>query len=169
MSRVIIVLGLVCAAFAIIVIALSLHLNLFGKSKVSDEDLLALFSSHRNEFERLRDMTISDAGPLSCITVEDLSGLPISADRQHEYRRLMDSIMTGLTIGIDRDEVFFHIAAGGFFSGGNWTEGIAYLRPIIENRCIVVSSLKELHPNSKEGVYIVPIAPSWFLIYARIS
>jgi len=85
-----------------------------------DAELVELFRSHRDAFERLAVMGMEDAATVSHVSVEALKeeslsdGLQtLSAARRSEYVRLLSRIRTNLSMGSDGYGVCFSYWSGG--------------------------------------------------------
>jgi hypothetical protein len=165
---------------ASVVLALSLSASSdFGKRDMpKDADLVDLFRSHRDAFERLATMAIEDTGTFSSISVEALNKEPLtgglqslSLERRSEYKRLLSSIKSDLVMGIDtftRSVSFSYWRGGtGLSIGRSWEKGIAYLAHGPERVGRVVPSLDK--PPLEDDVYLVPIEPKWYIMYVQLD
>jgi hypothetical protein len=84
-----IVIGLVVACVVVGAIVLRLTDPLQFKAP-SDEDLIAVFQTHRADFERLRQMAVEDLHVKSYLSESELNGISPEARRQ-EYRSRLKS------------------------------------------------------------------------------
>ncbi len=142
-----------------------------------DRELVTMFRSHREALEKLRTMALQNAGVVSYLTVSAIAGassecsgslkgiLRLSEARRSEYVRLLSSIRDDLVIGTAFDRVSFSYWYGGLglTVDRTWAKGIAYLPHGYEKVGRIVSSLDDL--PTEDGVYLVPIEGSWYVIY----
>jgi hypothetical protein len=143
-----------------------------------DADLVKLFRSHREAFQRLATMAIEDKDTFSSISVEALNKEPltgglqsVSPERRDEYKRLLSSIRSDLVMGISAFtmSVSFSYWYGGtgLSIGRSWEKGIAYLAQGPERVGRVVASLDE--PPLEDDVYLVPIETKWYIMYEQLD
>jgi len=141
-----------------------------------DAELVELFRSHRDAFERLAVMGMEDAATVSHVSVEALKeeslsdGLQtLSAARRSEYVRLLSRIRTNLSMGSDGYGVCFSYWSGGtgLSVGRSWEKGIAYLPHGYERVATQVTSLEKV--PTEDGMYVVPIEPKWYIFYSQLD
>jgi hypothetical protein len=141
-----------------------------------DSQLVELFRSHRDAFERLAVMGIEDAATVSHVSVEALKEEPLSQGlqaltpaRRSEYVRLLSSIRTGLSMGSDAYGVCFSYWSGGtgLSVGRSWEKGIAYLPHGYERVGRLATSLDK--PPTQDDIYVVPIEPKWYIYYSQLD
>jgi hypothetical protein len=141
-----------------------------------DAELITLFRSHRDAFERLASMAVEDKGVVSYLSNDTLTADPLtdgrnvlSQTRRSEYVRLLSSIRPDLVIRIDVDTISFSYSAGGtgLSIGRSWMKGIAYLPYGHEKVGVTVSGLDNL--PIEDGVYLVPIEPKWYVSFVQLD
>ena len=141
-----------------------------------DAELVELFRSHHDAFERLAIMGMKDAATVSHVSVEALKEEPLSdglhalsAARRSEYVRLLSSIRTDLSMGSDTYGVCFSYWSGGTGLSVNrsWDKGIAYLPHGYERVGAPVTSLDKV--PTQDGMYVVPIERNWYLYYSQLD
>jgi len=141
-----------------------------------DAELVELFRSHRDAFERLAIMGMEDAATVSHVSVEALKKEPLSDGlqalspaRRSEYVRLLSSIRTDLSMGSDTYGVCFSYWSGGtgLSVGRSWEKGIAYLPHGHERVGAPVTSLDKV--PTQDGMYVVPIERNWYIYYSQLD
>lgn len=141
-----------------------------------DAELITLFRSHRDAFERLASMGMEDKGVVSYLSNDTLTADPLtdgrnalSQTRRSEYVRLLSSIRPDLVIRIDGYSISFSYSAGGtgLSIGRSWMKGIAYLPYGHEKVGVTVSSLDNL--PTEDGVYLVPIETKWYVSFVQLD
>lgn len=160
-----IVIGLVVACVVVGAIVLRLTDPLQFKAP-SDEDLIAVFQTHRADFERLRQMAVEDLHVKSYLSESELNGISPEARRQ-EYRSRLKS-WPGLHVGVNYDEsVRFIFADGGRLAvGPGWAKGIEFSpqgKKLIGQRVNTLNNERML----PAGVYLKELIPEWFILYQR--
>jgi hypothetical protein len=142
----------------------------------TDNELRQLFRSHRAAFERLAVMGMQDLGLVSILSNDALNEQPLMGGRQllsparcSEYKRLLTSIKRDLVMGIDAYKIQFSYAFGGagLSVGPRRLKGIAYLPHGYEKIGSLVSNLDEV--PAEGDIYLVPIAPKWYIIYVQLD
>src|SRR5206468_8166028 len=85
-----------------------------------DAELVTLFRSHHDGFERLATMGMEDTGVVSLLSSDMLKQRPLTGGRQElsperrsEYIRLLNSISSDLVLGIDFYRITFSYSRGG--------------------------------------------------------
>ncbi len=145
-------------------------------SAPTDGQLIQLFRSHRDAFERLAAMATEDMGTVSYLSVETLSEphptdgrQNLSSARRSEYMRLLTSIRPDLVLRIATDRISFSYSSGGVGLSVNqsWIKGLAYLPSGSQRVGIVVTSLDKL--PTRDDVYLVPIEHKWYVIYVKLD
>jgi hypothetical protein len=141
-----------------------------------DAQLVELFRSHRDAFEKLASMGMEDAGTVSHLSVETLNEEPLTDGRQNlaaprrgEYKRLLSSIRSDLAMGFDPSGAFFSYWRGGtgLSIGRSWEKGIAYLPDGYEKVGILVTNLDK--PPTQDDIYLVAIEPKWYIYYSQLD
>ena len=145
-------------------------------SMPKDAQLVELFRSRRDAFERLAVMGMEDSGIVSHVSVEALKKEPLTDGRQDlsparrsEYVRLLSSIRTDLSMGSDAYGICFSYWGGGIglSVGRSWEKGIAYLPHGYERVGTPVTSLDKV--PTQDGMYVVPIEPKWYIYYSQLD
>jgi hypothetical protein len=141
-----------------------------------DAELVELFRSHRDAFERLAAMGMEDAATVSHVSVEALKEEPLSdglqalsPERRREYVRLLSGVRTGLSMGSDTYGVCLSYWGGGAGLSVNrsWEKGIAYLPHGYERVWTPVTSLDKV--PTEDGMYVVPIERNWYIYYSQLD
>jgi hypothetical protein len=140
-----------------------------------DAELVALFRSHHDAFEKLGAMGTEDTGNVSYLSAKTLNERPLtdgrqnlSPERRSEYIRLITSIKPDLVMGIDAYQISFSYSVGGALSiGPRWMKGIAYLPHGYDRVGVVVTNLDKL--PTQDDTYLVPIEPKWCIIYIQLD
>jgi len=163
--------------FALITI-LSLSAIFFGGSEPlvnmpKDAELIELFRSHRDAFERLAAMGMEDAGTVSHISIETLNKEPLTDGRQNlavgrrdEYKRLLTRIRPDLSMGIGMYGVSFSYWRG-VSRGRSCEKGITYISSSPHRVGMIVNNLDK--PPADDDVYLAPIEPNWYIIYVQLD
>lgn len=147
-----------------------------GLNMPKDAELVALFRSHRDAFEKLAAMGMEDSGIVSYLSSETLNEEPLTGGRQalsqsrrSEYARLLTSIRPDLIMGIDTYKISFSYSVGGIALsiGRSWMKGTAYLPYGHQKVGMLVDRLDKL-PN-EDGIYLVPIETKWYIIYVQLD
>ena len=141
----------------------------------TDAELVALFRSHHDAFEKLGAMGTEDTGNVSYLSAKTLNERPLtdgrqnlSLERRSEYIRLITSIKPDLVMGIDAYQISFSYSVGGALSiGPRWMKGIAYLPHGYDRVGVVVTNLDKL--PTQDDTYLVPIEPKWYIIYVHLE
>ena len=138
-----------------------------------DAELIELFRSHRDAFERLAAMGMEDAGTVSHLSIETLNKQPLADGRQNlpvtrrdQYTRLLGSIRSDLSVGIGTNGVSFsywHSVS----SGRSCEKGITYITHSPERVGMIVNNLDK-RPIEND-VYLVQIEPKWYVIYTQLD
>lgn len=138
-----------------------------------DAELIELFRSHRDVFERLAAMGMEDAGTVSHLSIETLNKEPLTDGRQNlpvirrdEYKRLLGSIRPDLSMGIGMNGVSFSHWRG-VSNGRSCEKGITYIPHGPERVGIIVNNLDKR--PAQDDVYLVPIEPKWYIIYVQLD
>jgi len=141
-----------------------------------DPELVELFRSRRDAFERLAAMGGEDTNRTTYITIETLDEEPLtdgrealSPTRRSEYKQLITSIRPDLAVLIDWYRITFSYWQGGngLSIGRTWLKGIAYLPRGYERVGTIVPNLESL--PAADGIYLVPIEPKWYIIYVQLD
>jgi hypothetical protein len=150
----------------------------FGRSEPlpnmpKDAELVELFRSHRDAFEKLAAMGMEDAATVSHLSIDTLNKEPLTDGRQNlpvgrrdEYKRLLSTIRSDLSVGIGNDGVAFaywHTVS----RGRSCEKGITYIANSPERVGIIVKNLDT--PPLENDVYLVPIEPKWYIIYSQLD
>lgn len=163
----------------VFVLTMLLLLNsvFFGRSDSllnmpKDAELMELFRSHRDAFEKLAVMGMEDAGTVSHISIETLSKEPLADGRQNlpvarreEYKRLLSSIRPDLSMGIGNGVAFSYWR--GVSRGRSCEKGITYIANSPDRVGIIVNSLDK--QPLEDDVYLVPIESKWYIIYSQLD
>lgn len=131
----------------------------------SDDKLIRIFQTHRDEFEILRQMTTEDMHEASFFSESNISKrLPPS--RRKKYKSLL-SLSHGLQVGVSYDgSVRFIFASTGQAISSGWVKGIEFI-PVTAK--LIGTRMDTLDGSEKlpAGVYLREIEPRWFLFYQR--
>ena len=131
-----------------------------------DEQLLKAFSTHRQAFDRLRQMVAEDAKQQGPIFSEDSLRDDLPASRRQEYRTLLESIQPGLVVTFDYDGIvrFIFAATGTSAIGAGSLKGIEFVPAGAQPGAIMLKSLDDVEKLG-EGVYLRPIEQGWYLLF----
>jgi len=129
-----------------------------------DHDLVALVSSHRAVFERLRRMVTEDMHKRSYFSESELGGIEPES-RRAEYESLL-RLKKGLRVTVNYDgSVRFIFATFGHSAiGPGWLKGIQFVPTGTKPKGVLVKTL-DSPQNLSAGVYLVEVEPEWFLLY----
>ncbi|HZS54928.1 MAG TPA: hypothetical protein VFA65_11025 [Bryobacteraceae bacterium] len=137
-----------------------------------DAELVELFRSHRDAFEKLAAMGMEDAGTVSHLSIETLTKEPLTDGRQNlpvirrdEYKRLLSSIRPNLSVGIGNGVAFAYWRT--VSRGRSCEKGITYIANSPERVGIIVNNLDK--QPLEDDVYLVPIEPKWYIIYSQLD
>jgi hypothetical protein len=140
-----------------------------------DQELMAIFNSHRESFEKIQQMATDDAEHGLYLDAPYLGeGSKFTASRQQEYKTLISDIKPGLHVSIDGREkgMSFTFAGGGLLAiGPGWEKGINYEPNDFTNKNryigIISTNLDNVRIFEPGTTYIRPIETNWFIFYHR--
>jgi hypothetical protein len=135
----------------------------------TDRELVALFRTHRESFERLRTMALQDTRSVSYLSTDTLDHNFLSAARRKEYADLLSAIRSDLVMRIDPLDISFSYWGGGEGLSVNrsWMKGISYLPHGPKDVGVIVQSLDS--PPRQDGQFYVPIEGNWYIVYKQLE
>lgn len=131
----------------------------------SDDKLIRIFQTHRDEFVRLRQMATEDMHEASFFSESNISNR-LSPSRRKEYKSLL-KFSQGLQVGVNYDgSVRFIFASTGQTISSGWVKGIQFIPDAAK---LIGTRMDTLYLSAKlpAGVYLREIEPRWFLFYQR--
>jgi hypothetical protein len=138
-----------------------------------DAELIELFRSHHDAFERQAAMETEDAGTISHLSIETLDKEPLADGQQNlpvmrrdEYKRLLNSIRPALSMGIGISGVSFSYWRG-VSSGRSCEKGITYISYSPDRVGRIVNNLDKR--SAEDDVYLVPIEPKGYVAYVQLD
>jgi hypothetical protein len=140
-----------------------------------DKELIAIFNSHREGFEKIQLMATEDAEKGLYLDTSDFGGgSKFTASRQQEYEKLISEIQPGLRVSIDGREkgISFTFAARGLFAiGPEWGKGIKYQPSDVTDQNhyigVISTNLDDTRALKTGTTYIRPLETNWFIFYDR--
>jgi hypothetical protein len=133
-----------------------------------DQELIAVFHTHREAFEKLQQMVTEDARHGWYFNSTDFVGRKIEESRWQKYNQLVSEIRPGLKVGTDYDGgMRFGFAGGGLLAiGPGWAKGIEYVPGDNKKAGIIATNLDKAG-TLPANIYTRQIEPKWFLFYQR--
>jgi hypothetical protein len=160
------IIAVLAAVFGLV--ALSVHYRAAAShlSAPSDDTLIKTFQSHRDNFERLRQMATEAMHQMSSFSESTIStALPES--RRNEYKNLL-KVSPGLVVGANYDGSirFIFVSDESMAIGPGWAKGIQFIPAEAKP---IGSRTDNLDDTQKlpAGVYLREIEPRWFVFYQR--
>jgi hypothetical protein len=134
----------------------------------ADAELLRSFSTHRQAFDRLRQMVAEDVNRQGPIFSEDSLSDSLPPPRSREYRSLLASIHRGLIVTFDYGGIirFIFISDSASAVGPGSLKGIEFVPSGARSGGTVVKSLDDVRPLG-EGIYLRRMEGSWYLLYQK--
>jgi len=148
----------------IVLVLLSCDRPLLPTEIPRDQNLIALFSTHHEEFEKLRKMADEDGRTQYFIYAFDTKSR-LARSHQQEYDDLLPRIGPGIiVVRCDNGIIRFIIAKEGISIGPEREKGIVYIPGDYEKHGVIVHDLDDV---SKFGcrTHLRKLEPNWFLFY----